>query len=229
MRGGIPGAGPHRVRAALLLVIALSWVLLSGCVHARASLSIDNQDRVSGEVLVSTQTPDGQVPFRLQPPADLADRVTVTPYSAEGRVGSRLAFQGLSFEELDRLATELNPSDSRYRLHLTRTGSLVTLDGELDLTPLAGTDSSFVVELTAPGEITNTNGAETAGMVTWSPQPGEVSELSAIYQFSGDDQQVWVFWALLIGGITIGAAILVGVLAQQSHEKAHKPADDRVR
>ena len=227
MRGRTVGAGRHRVRAALLLVIALSWVLLSGCVHARASLSVDNDDRVSGEVLVSTQTPDGQVPFRLQPPPDLADKVTVTPYSAEGRVGSRLAFQGLSFEEVDRLAAELNPSDSRYKLHLSRTGSLVTLDGSLDLTPLAGTDSSFLVELTAPGEITNTNGAETAGMVTWSPQAGELNELSAIYQFSGSDDAVWMFWALLIGGIAIGVAVLVGVLAQQSHERAHKPVDDR--
>ncbi|MFD0486848.1 DUF3153 domain-containing protein [Saccharopolyspora erythraea] len=227
MRGRTVRAAGLRMRAALLLVIGLSAVLLSGCLHARASLSIDNEDLVSGELLVSTQTPDGQVPFRLEPPPDLADRVSVEPYSADGRVGSHLSFQGLTFEELDRLAKALNPSDSRYRLQLKRSGSLVILDGAVDLTPLSGTDSAFTVELSAPGEITNTNGQETAGMVTWHPEAGELNELSATYQYSGDQDQAWLTWALLIGGVALGAAVLVGVLAQQSHERAHRPNDER--
>lgn len=203
--------------ALLLVLITVLGTLLSGCLHVNASLNISGDDLASGEVLVSTQTADGQVPFRLQPPEELADRVQVTPYEQDGRVGSHLSFRDLSLPEVEQLAEALSPTDSRYRLQLSRSGSLVIFDGSVDLTPLADTDSGVQLKISAPGEITNTNGEESAGTITWVLQPGEVSELSATYQFANSTGMDWIGWALLVGALTFATAALVALLALRTH------------
>lgn len=215
-------------RAALLLLIVALGMVTSGCLRANVAMTISDDDRVSGQLLVSTQTPDGRSPFRLEPPPDLADRVKVTPYDADGRVGSKLSFDRLSFDELQRLAEALSGSDSRYKFELKRSGSLVTLDGSLDLTPLADTDSSVAIEVNAPGDITTTNGKESAGTVSWEPEPGEVTEISATYQFAGSRDWSVVWWTLLVIGGTFGVAALVGLLALDTHLKTRRTAEQRV-
>ncbi|MGP4017253.1 DUF3153 domain-containing protein [Saccharopolyspora sp. 5N708] len=211
------GKTPRGHAALLLVLITVLGTLLSGCLHVNAALNISGDDLVSGEVLVSTQTADGQVPFRLQPPDDLANRVRVTPYDRDGRVGSHLSFHDLTFQEVEQLGAALSPSDSRYRLQLSRSGSLVIFEGSADLTPLADTDSGVELKISAPGEITNTNGQESAGTVSWVLQPGEVTELSATYQFANATGMDWIGWALLVGGLTLTAALLVAALALRAH------------
>lgn len=220
MRGG--------PRATLMLLMALVGMLLSGCLHADASMTLAEDDTASGELLVTTETPDGQVPFRLRPPDDLADRVQVAPYSEQGRVGSRLTFRKLDFEELERLSNALSPSESRYNVHLERQGSLVEFTTMLDLTPLADTDSSVQVELTAPGEVTTTNGKESSGVVTWAPEAGEVSELTATFQYSGAGMGVGFVWTMLLAGLTLCVVVAVAFLAQRSHERERAESDERV-
>lgn len=223
MKGEEFRTGRAWFRTALALLILLVGVLASGCLHTKASLNISGDDTVSGEVLLSTQTPDGQVPFQLRPPADLSDKVRVTPYSKDGRVGSQLSFKELTFEETERLATSLSPGNARYQFKLQRSGSLVLFTGSVDLTPLDETDSSVLIELSTPGETTTTNGRETAGMVSWAPEPGQVTQLSAAFQFTSSSTPSWVWWALLVGVLAFGAAGLVGYLAQRSNEQYHHP------
>ncbi len=206
-------------RAILMLLMTLVGALLSGCLHTNASVTLTDDDTANGELLLTTETPDGQVPFRLRPPDDLADRVQVTPYNEQGRVGSRLTFRNLEFDELERLSNALSPSDSRYNVHLERQGSLVEFTTMLDMTPLADTDSSIRIELTAPGEVTSTNGKETSGVVTWAPEPGEVSELKATFQYSGSGMGVGFVWTMLLAGLTLCVVIAVAFLAQRSHER----------
>lgn len=205
-------------RAALAILIALAAVLLGGCLHADTSVSLSEDDTASGELLISTETADGKVPFNLRPPEHLADRVQVAPHSEGSRVGSRLTFQDLEFDELEELSKALSPSESRYRLHLERTGSLVELSGSLDLTPLADTDSSVRIELTAPGEVTTTNGTESSGVVTWAPEPGEVTQLNATFQYAGSGAGAWTVWALVMGALALGAVLVITRLAQREHE-----------
>ncbi|MBB5068182.1 hypothetical protein BJ969_001270 [Saccharopolyspora gloriosae] len=225
MRGETMRGGP---RATLMLLMALVGVLLSGCLHTDASVTLADDDTASGELLLTTETPDGQVPFRLRPPEDLANRVQVAPYSEQGRVGSRLTFKQLDFEELERLSNALSPSDSRYNVHLERQGSLVEFTTMLDLTPLADTDSSVQIELTAPGEVTTTNGKESSGVVTWAPEPGEVSELTATFQYSGSGMGVGFVWTMLLAGLTLCVVVAVAFLAQRSHERERAESDERV-
>ncbi|MFR9729206.1 DUF3153 domain-containing protein [Saccharopolyspora sp. MS10] len=208
-----------RSRVVLLLLMAMVGALLSGCLHADASMTLTEEDKASGELLLTTDTPDGQVPFRLRPPDDLAERVQVAPYSEQGRVGSRLTFRDLEFDELQRLGDSLSPVESRYHLNLERKGSLVEFTTMLDLTPLADTDSSVQVELTAPGEVTTTNGKESSGVVTWAPEPGEVSELNATFQYSGTGLGAGWLWTMILAVITLAAVLAVGFLAQRTHER----------
>lgn len=198
------------------MLFTVLGALLSGCLRVNASVNVSGDDLVSGEVLVAAETLDGTPPFELRPPEALADRVEVTPYRGEGRAGHRLSFHDLSFAEVEHLAAALTQSDSRYRLELSRAGSLVIFDGSVDLTPLADTASTVELTVSAPGEITNANGQESAGTVSWTLEPGSVTEMSATYQYSsaaGD----WLGWALLVGALTLVAAALVGVLALRTH------------
>lgn len=214
--------GRHRLRTALVLLITLSGLLLSGCLRANVSLTFATDDRISGQVLVAVRKPANQEPFRLRAPAELGDRVRVTPYSQDGMVGSTLSFDDLTFDEVERLGDALGGSNSRYDFTIERVGSLVEVRGSVDLTPLDQTDSSLVVELSTPGEVTTTNGQESSGMITWTPEAGEVTELSATFQYANAGSSTWFGGILMIGGLTLGVVALVVVLALRNHRRTHR-------
>ncbi|RCW44036.1 uncharacterized protein DUF3153 [Halopolyspora algeriensis] len=203
-----------------MLLITLVAVLVSGCLNANVSLTIYENDRVSGQLMVAVPTPDGEEPLRLQPPQGMADRVRVSPYDNGDRSGSKLSFTKLTFDELEHLAASLSRADSRYRFDIERAGSLVTVQGSVDLTPLAETDSSVLIEINTPGEVTSTNGRTNAGMVSWYPPPGEVTQISATFQFTGTTQNVfWWSWTTLFSALTLATAVLVAVLALLNHRR----------
>ncbi len=209
---------PRGVRNALFAVLlAAMTVALTGCLHLNASINITDDDRASGELRVSTRTAAEQEPFQLEPPPHLADRVTVEPYTTDGRQGSHLSFHDLSFREVETLAQELSPNDSRYEVTLRRNGTLVDANARVDLTPLANTDSSVLVRISAPGQITNSNGQESAGTVTWNLEPGEVTQMAVTYQYSNSAIGPWTFWASAVGLGTLAVAALVGMLALRTH------------
>jgi Protein of unknown function (DUF3153) len=204
-------------RTLLVLLIILLGTMLSGCLHVRSAMTISGDDKVSGEVLVATETPDGKVPFDLRPPSGLADRVQVRPYQEGTRTGANLSFNDLSFQEVEQLAAAMSPTDSRFSLKMYRSGSLVIFQGQADLTPLADTDSGIELKISAPGEVTTTNGEESAGTVTWLLSPGEVTQPYATFQFTTGSGMDWIGWALLVGGVAIVAAVLIATLALRNH------------
>ncbi len=227
MRVGTWSTPGNRSRWAVILLITLTGMLVSGCLRANVSMSISGDDLVTGTLRIATQTSAGATPLRLKPPADLADRVHVRPFESGRNSGSELSFTNLSFAEVERLGTTLSGSGSRYKFHIERSGSIVTLRGSVDLTPLADTDSTVLIELTAPGEPTSTNGQESAGVITWDLEPGEVTTLSATYQFTGGATQPWMIWALAVVGLTLGVALLVAALALVAHKRMRRAAGDR--
>lgn len=214
-------------RAALAVLVVLAALLLGGCLHADTSVTLTENDTASGEVVLTTETPDGKVPFHLRPPDSLADRVQVTPVREGGRVGSRLAFRDLDFQEVEELANALSPVDSRYKVQLKRNGSLVDFSASVDLTPLADTDSSVRIEVGAPGEITTTNGRESSGVVSWSPEPGEVTQLNATFQYAGAGTGEWTLGAIIVGALALTGVVVIGLMAQRSHDRELTSAGDR--
>ena len=211
----------------MILLIMLTGMLVSGCLRANVAMTITGDDLVSGQLRIATQTSAGAAPLRLKPPPDLADRVQVKPLEMNGNLGSEMSFRGLTFAEMERLGKALSGSESRFQFHIQRSGSIVTVRGSVDLTPLADTDSDVLIEVNAPGEPTMTNGKESAGLVSWNPQPGEVTQLAATYQFTGAETQGWTIWALVLGGITLGVAVLITTLALVAHKRMRRAAGDR--
>jgi len=207
----------------LAVLVTVLATLLGGCLNVNAAFTISGEDTVSGEIAVATQTVDGKVPFDLRPPPTLADRVKVEPFTEGENVGANVSFHDLEFQEVEKLAAELSPSDSRYHLKLWRQGSMVYFEGDADLTPLAETDSEIELKISAPGEITRTNGEGSAGTVTWSLEPGEVTQLSAAFQYSGAGGIGWWLWVSLVVGMTVLTAVLVGLLALRTHLRNRPP------
>lgn len=208
-------------------MIMLVGILVSGCLNATVSLSINGQDKVSGEVMIAVPPTSDRHSFRLRVPDELSDKVRTSPYRDGEARGSKLEFDELTFDEVERLAAELNRANSRYKLSISRSGSLVEVRGSVDLTPLAETDSEMLVEISAPGEVTTTNGEINAGMVSWHPRPGEVTEISATFQFT-DARSAGLFgWSVVVGGIAFGTALLVAVLALVTRQRARAEAGGR--
>lgn len=218
--GSTPG---NRSRTALILLILLTAMLVSGCLRANVSMTISKDDLVSGQLKVSTQSSETQSAPQLRPPPDLADRVSVEPYRSGGTTGSLLSFKNLTFDEVERLGKALTGNTGRYQFHLKRSGSTVTLNGTADLTPLADTNSSVVIELGAPSQPTTTNGKESAGLIRWTPEPGEVTQLSATFQYARGTGG-WVYWTLLMAAGVVVCVGLIGVLALRSHQQTRPPA-----
>ncbi|SDP53254.1 Protein of unknown function [Actinopolyspora xinjiangensis] len=208
-------------------MIMLVGILLSGCLNATVSLSINGQDEVSGQVMVAVPPTSDRRDFRLRIPDELSDKVNQHPYRQGESRGYKIEFDELDFDELERLAAGLSGSNSRYKLSVSRSGSLVEVDGSVDLTPLAETDSEVLVEISAPGEVTTTNGEINAGMVSWHPRPGEVTEISATFQFT-DARSAGLFgWSMVLGGVTFGTALLVAVLALVTRQRARSESGRR--
>lgn len=204
--------GSRRGRPVLLLaVLIMVGVLASGCVQLRGSLSLSREDRVSGEVLVAVR--GAHEPFALHAPPDLAHKVTVRPYASEGLTGSQLRLHDLTFDELARLCQELGPPGTELRA--ARSGPHVTFDATADLRDRPGTEVR--AEISAPGEITATNGERSGGEITWAPRPGQLNRLHATFEYSPAGAWSWVFWAILSGVLGLLAAGLVGWLAQRDH------------
>jgi hypothetical protein len=202
-----------------MLVGALVGVLVSGCLRANVAMTVSADDHVSGEILVAARSLDGQAPVPVQPPPDLAGVVQAEPYAVDGRAGMRLSFNGLTFDQIERLGMALGPPGHRDRLRLTRSGSLVTIEGSIDLTALANTDTAVSIQVNAPGQVLSSNGRTNSGTVSWQPAPGQVTPMSVTYQFSGTGREDWVGWAVLVDGGGLATALFVAMLALVSHRR----------
>ncbi|GGM61730.1 DUF3153 domain-containing protein [Longimycelium tulufanense] len=207
----------------LLLVIG---VLAGGCVRVRATMAVSEDDRVSGEIVVGAlPSRDGDPGPQLRVPPGMERRVRVQPHEADGYHGSRLSFEGLSFDELRLLADRTTELPSRYDLSLRRSGDLVTLTGSVDLTKLPPDRTDVRIRVSFPGEIAHSNGDERAGTVSWRPAAGEVTEFVVTAPYAGMAAS-WIGWAVLVGVACSLAALVVALLAIHAHRQ-HRAEEAR--
>jgi hypothetical protein len=211
------GRGP--VRAALItLVLMTAGLLLSGCVRAHATFDVSTSDTVSGDLVVGAR-PSAQAgqASSLAIPAALAGRVTSRTYSADGYTGTELSFSNLNFAELSTLAAAASGATGHYQIAFSRSGDLVSVNGSVDLSeaPQSGLDVQIKVRF--PGNVLNTDGSTTTGngvsTVSWTPQAGKVTTLSATAQYTIGLTRTASFWALVLGGGGVLVAVLVAGLA----------------
>lgn len=196
----------HLCMALLLIVMPL----LSGCVRVKASMSVTNDDHVSGQ-LIAVAKPAGPQDKGPQLDGDLPfpQKVQVMPYEENGMVGSRAIFNDLTFAEVPQLA-DLNNNAAGFDLTLRRNGDLVVLDGRADLTALPDTsDADVSLAVSFPGDIESTNG-ELLGSdtVQWKLNPGVVSTFAASARYTDPSTRSFTTAATFVGV----AALLVGAL-----------------
>jgi len=219
-----PPARPPRRRyvgAALALFLLGVTALLGGCTQVRTALAIQGDDTVAGEIVIATA--DGPPPV-VEVPGPLLGQVAVAPYQNAGYQGSRLQFSGLRFDQVNSLVTVANSlvtvapkANGRFRFELRRTGGLVVLAGQVDLSPVPVDRADVQLKVAFPGELVSTDGSAEAGTVSWVFTPGQVSQFNAVVSSPDPSSPSVGRWTLLVAAVVAATAVAVVLLA-----KAHR-------
>jgi hypothetical protein len=203
----------------LLLLLALA---LAGCVRVHAAMAVGTDDLVSGEIeIASVQSkPDDVGPVLTVDPG-LADKVTLTPYAADGYVGQTVKFNQLTFEQVRQLSETISTVNTKYRLNFRRSGDIVSLAGSIDLSQLRPDKIDVQLKVAFPGPIGKTNGtADRDNNISWTAKPNAITEFNATAQYSSANGMSWTRWVLVVGAGAVGAALLVLLLALFAHRRS---------
>lgn len=216
------GRDQHRTvtrLAGLLVVFVMLVFSLSGCLRVHAALAVSPDDLVSGKLVIAAlpvnKEDDGP---KLTIPPELTEKVRTETYTDDGYVGQEVTFSELRFVDVTLLVESIT-TVKQFRLSFRRSGDLVTMAGSIDLTQVPADRADVQIKIAVPGTVTRTNGEETDGTISWSPKPTAVTEFEAIARYTDSSGVSWAKWVAIVGGIAIGAAILVVLLALITHRR----------
>ena len=215
--------------ARVAALAALTALALSGCIKLDMDLAVSSDDTVNGAVIFAIDDSFADLPgvdpkdlFEGTSPVDQPSAGTVReePYEADGKVGTRLVFEGVPIEEFSQ-------GEGEDALRITRQGETYVVTGSLDLTgdeTAAGadgadgtdgdtppvdlgaiTDAEVRVAITFPGAVISSNGAVDGNTVVWEPAFGEVVEIQAVAERGSTFP-----WSLVVAGALIAGLLLVG-------------------
>lgn len=215
-----PGRARAR-RAALAVLLLFAATLLSGCLRVHASITVSRDDQVSGEVVAAVKPRDNDDKGpQFEESVGFSQKVVVAPYRADDYVGSRATFSDLSFAELPQLA-RLSRDGAGVDITLRRAGSLVILEGRVDLTNVADPEADVTFTAQFPGEVTTTNGERvTTNRVRWELTPGAVATMSAQARFTDPSTRSFTAAAVWLGLAACLVAGVVAALAWRDHDRA---------
>jgi hypothetical protein len=215
---------PRRLAgAALALFLLVAAGLLGGCTQVRTALAIQSDDTVAGEIVIGVA--GGPAPV-LNVPAPLVGQVSVAPYQDSGYVGSRLQFSGLRFDQVNSLTSVAPLANGRFRFELRRTGGLVVLGGQVDLSAVPVDRADVQLKVAFPGDLVSTDGISTAGTVSWVFTPGQVSQFNAVLSSPDPSTPSVGRWTLLVAAVVAAAAVAVVLLAR-AHRNPPVPGSGR--
>jgi hypothetical protein len=202
----------RRVRAGALIVLLVACVLgMGGCTRVRTALAVQSDDTVAGDVVIGRA--GGPAPA-IDVPAELADRVTATPYDQDGYQGTALRFTDLTFAQLNSL-TEVSPdAKGRFRFTLRRAGGLIVLGGQVDLTAMPVDQADVQLKVAFPGDVVSSDGQLVGHEVSWVFPPGEVDQFNAVVSSPDPGAPSVTRWLLLVGAVVVATAAGVVLLAR---------------
>ncbi len=212
---------PRRV-GALLLVLLVGLLALSGCARVRAALAVQPDDTVRGEILVATPEtgPDDPGPAITVPP-DLRSAVEVSEYRQEGYAGSVVRFSGLEFDQVGQLF-QIAGGDTaaeavqRSALTVRRAGNRVVVSGQVDLTTAGSDRADFQLKISFPGQVVETDGDADAGTVSWVFEPGEVGDAEAVVAFDDPRAPSPLNWTAGLAAVVALVSAAVVLLARRT-------------
>ena len=87
------------------MLVLLAAPLTAGCLRVHASITVSDDDAVSGEIIAASKARDDKDRGpQFDQNLSFSQKVAVSPYDADGYVGSQATFSDLSFAELPQLA-----------------------------------------------------------------------------------------------------------------------------
>jgi hypothetical protein len=223
-------AAAHRTgRVVAALALAL---VLAGCVKLDVDLKVAGDDTVGGTVVIAVDQKAlqaaGQDPDTLYATlaANLPSQAGVTPekYDEDGFAGIRLTLKDVPIASLP----SLGPAG---QFQLTRNGDEYQFDAVLELGTSATTGISIPeglttqpdlrVQVTFPGEVTDTNGEKDGATARWTPTLGQRNELTATALATGgatsggDSSSGWLVLVAVVGGLAVAAVALALFLTRR--------------
>ncbi|MFF0817032.1 LppM family (lipo)protein [Rhodococcus sp. NPDC003318] len=212
---------PRARIAGLTALLLLAVPLLSGCLRVQVSMGVSADDRVSGQIVAaSVPTSETDTGPELVPPDSLAGKVRVQEYRQDGYVGTQAFFSDLTFGEVQQLSSMSGQVGTAVQLNFQRAGDVVVLDGKADLQAVP--DSSDVqFSVAFPARVATTNGTRDGdSIVTWKLSPGEVNTMRAEVRYPDPSTRGFAGWAGIVGGVTLGVALIVGVMAYLNRDQS---------
>ncbi len=206
-----------RRAGALLLVLLVGLLALSGCARVRAALAVQPDDTVNGELVLATPATDpNDIGPPIAVPEEISDQVEVSPYRQEGYTGSLLRFSGLTFDQLPLLSTTAGRVGERVQFAVRRAGNRVVVSGQVDLTTAGADRADFQLKITTSGEVLETNGDAEAGTASWEFEAGEVGDFTAIIDVDDPNAPSTFNWTLLTAALVAAACAAVVALAHRT-------------
>ena len=209
----------------LLVVVPMA----SGCLRARASLTISPDDLVSGDIIAAAKpkTPKDTGPQLDNNNLPFSQKVAVSNYDSDGYVGSQAVFSDLTFAELPQLAN-MNSDAAGVSLSLRRNGNLVILEGRADLTSVNDSDADVELTVAFPGVVTSTNGDRVeSDAVSWKLKPGVVSTMTAQARYTDPNTRSFTGAGVWLGIASFAVAGVVALLAWLSRDRSERFAAER--
>jgi len=193
------------------MLLVLVAPVMAGCLRVHTSITVSGDDAVSGEIIAAVKPRDDEDKGpQFDENLSFSQKVSVSPYDAEGYVGSRATFSDLTFAELPQLAN-LSRDATGVDISLRRAGSLVILEGRVDLTNVTDTEADITFSVAFPGEVTSTNGDRMdTGVVEWTLKPAVVNTMSAQSRYTDPSTRSFNAAALWLG---LAALVVTGLIA----------------
>jgi len=211
----VPSPARERARSrrlrALVLLLVLVAPALAGCLRVHASITVSPDDMVSGEILAAVKTRnDKDAGPQFDENVAFSQKISVSPYQANGYVGSQAEFSNLTFAELPQLAN-LSRDATGVDISLRRAGNLVILEGRVDLTNVTDPDADVTFSAAFPDEVTSTNGDRIdTNTVEWKLKPGGVTTMSAQSRYTDPSTRSFSAAAIWLG---LAACLVAGMIA----------------
>lgn len=193
-----------------MLLLVLVIPALAGCLRVRTSITVSPDDLVSGEILAAVKPRDDKDSGpQFDENIAFTQKIWVSPYTADGYVGSQASFSDLTFAEVPQLAN-LSREATGVDISLRRAGSVVILEGRVDLTNVTDPDADVTFSIAFPGEVTSTNGDRIdTDTVGWTLKPGVVNTMSAQARYTDPSSRSFTAAAIWLG---LAACLVAGII-----------------
>jgi hypothetical protein len=220
------------VASFLAVFVAFS---LAGCLKFNIALKVNEGDSVTGSVVVAMSKELASLAAG-DPSSMKTDGIFPAGPGITSKAFTDGKFVGTQYDFTNVPLAAFNTGDSKLgQLRITRDGENLVTSGALDFTGSSSADMSsnpmakalmasmdLKIAITYPGKILETTGKASGNTITWTPEYGKKTEISAVVSapFSVGFQWTWI----IIGAAAVIVAVVVVLVVVRARRKKSAPA-----